>query len=499
MKVKSLLAVTLLFLPLFASAALPAAARDERERVSAPERRVEVTKRARNVATDRMGNNWIFHGVAEIPRETEAAAVTLLRPDGSLRTFFASDLLPAGTIYPGKVGQVFSISPMTTPGYYAATVGYISKEHYTRNAVVAFALGTDGEPQTMRVIQIRNAATVIGGPRDTMVVTAADPLGDTNFALATVFDIDGNVHAELIPFGAATLTDAAAVTRQVRLQQSGIDDFALYDPQSQLVQHYSVGGIGTLPSLANATAAPEMRQPRRAAYPEIALTADWAIDIEDAGIAAKEVKTGRFLGLQVDNARQTVTVARGVLIDGAPRAVVNRYDGRNVETWVADGPWNAVLWNREAVTGFAPRGVLVEQRVSLKDRIELASAEKAAPVRVQQRSGCSGWMTARQCAQLSAPELPLGDLRKLRSIGALDGGGGEGCFDSGNMCAHSVSDCMDFWTECDLDDQGNTYWMNCTLDYCVYDACQEWSCSQSTYKICCPERPPVTTTYTNNC
>src|SRR5436190_23081530 len=90
----------------------------ERPGLSAAERRAAVTYRAGGFSHDRLGNNWVFHHVAEIPSENEAAAVTLIRPDGSVRTFFASDLLPAGFIFAGKVGQVYSISPMTTPGYY---------------------------------------------------------------------------------------------------------------------------------------------------------------------------------------------------------------------------------------------------------------------------------------------------------------------------------------------------------------------------------------------
>lgn len=489
-------AVAMLCLPVVAQAAsLPAGARQDRERVSAPERRVAVTARARAMSHDRLGNNWVFHGLDEVRAEVKAAAVTLIRPNGSLRTFFASDLLPQGTVAPGMAGQVFTISPMTTPGYYAATVGYVSREHYTRNAVVVFALGDDGEPRTVRVIQIRNAAQVIGGPRDTMIVTAADPLDSATFALATVFDIDGNVHAELMTFGAPNLIEAAKVTRAVRLQQSGAEDFALFDPQSRVVQHYSLARAGNLPSLADATPSPEMRAPRRAAYPEISLAADWTVSVDNPGVGGSRVELGRLLDFHVDDATQTVTLARNVSLNGVPSAVVSRYDGRDVEAWMSDGPWNATLWRRDAIDGFGPRGGLVEQHVSLKGGIAVTATERPVRAPRTQQSGCAAWMTGRQCAQISAAELSIADVRRFRNIIAHDNGGGEGCFDDGgNMCANSVQECMDYWVECNLDDEGNTYWMNCTLDYCMYDACYPWDCWQDRQKICCPDGPTVTTT-----
>src|SRR5689334_19639356 len=92
--------VFLLLLPVAVSAASPTG---ERPAPNSAERRAAVTYRAGGFSHDRLGNNWVFHHVAEIPSENEAAAVTLIRPDGSVRTFFASELLPAGSVFPGKV------------------------------------------------------------------------------------------------------------------------------------------------------------------------------------------------------------------------------------------------------------------------------------------------------------------------------------------------------------------------------------------------------------
>jgi hypothetical protein len=494
MRVRRTCALAMLFLPLIASAA------PERKVIDRAGRRMAVIERGRAFTHDRLGNSWVYHTVREVPREEKAAAVSLVRGNGTVRTYFASDLLPPGEVYPGMAGQVFTISPMTTPGHYVAAVGYISREHLTRNAVVVFAVGQDGEPRTVRFIQIRNAATAIGGPRDTIVVTAVDALDSASFALATVLDIDGNVQAELLPFGAPGIIEAAAVARSVRLQQSGASGFAVYDPESQTVQHYSAGRVGALPSLANAAADLTMRQPR-AANQEIVFEADWAISIKDPGIGAARLDVRPVLELHVDDARQTVTAARNVIADGVPRAVVSRYDGRGIETWVSDMPWNSVLWQGDAVIGFGPRRGTVQQRVSLNGRIALQSDERAPRAAAAERSGCTSWMTARQCAQISAGELPLGEIKRLRSIIRVnDNGGGVGCMDDGyNMCAHSVSTCFDYWKDCNLDFEGNTYPMNCTMDECMYDACYPYDCWRNTTKMCCPDEPPVGTTNVTEC
>ena len=278
------LIAAILFLPLAANGAT---ARNERTTESMRDRRVAVTARARRVTHDRLGNNWVFHGLDEVPREVKAAAVTLVRPDQTTRTFLASDLLARGSVFPGNVGQVYSISPLTTPGYYAATIGYISRAHYTLNALVVFAWKDDGDPQTVRVIQLRNSAQVIGGPRDTMIVTAVDPLSHGSFAMATVFDAEGNVHDELIPFGVTTVMDASVMVNGVRLQQSGADDFAIYDPQFETVQHYSLVSAGELPRADQVKPSLEMRQPRAAAFREIELAADWSVRIEDSASARR--------------------------------------------------------------------------------------------------------------------------------------------------------------------------------------------------------------------
>ena len=499
MRVRSTCVLVMLFLPLLASAAQLPEARDQRPQLNLPERRMAVMTRARSFSHDRLGNNWVSHNVVEAPRDTKAAAVTLIRPNGTLRTYFASDILPPGEVLPGLAGQIFTISPMTTANHYVATVGYISRERFTRNAVVVFAIGADGEPRTIRTIVIRNAATAIGGPRDTIVVTAVDPLDRANFALATVLDINGNVQAELLAFGAPDVLEAGAVARTVRLAQSGADDFAVLDPQSELVQHFSIANAGQLPSLANAKPETTLRRPQ-AASPEIAFTADWAVSIRETGVTGPNVESRRMIDFRVDDATHSVTVVRNVLVAGAPRAVVSRHDGRDVEAWMADGPWNATLWQSDAVTGLAPRGVVMQQRVSLKGAIALESSERAPRAAQQQKSGCTSWMTGRQCAQITAAETPVDEVRRLRRLIALDGGGGEGCFQGEfDMCAHSVMECMDFWKECNLDDEGNTFWMNCTMDYCMIDTCQPWDCAQNSQKVCCPDGPTESTTTVHEC
>jgi hypothetical protein len=492
--------LALLFVPILAGALPPD--RAVRQPSSARERGIAVMSlHARVVNHDRFGTNWVFHGLNDVAREVEAAAVTRMSGDRAARTYVASELVAPGEVFPGKLGQVYSISPLTTPGYYAATIGYYSKERATRNALVVFHESESGELATVRVIRLRNAAQVIGGPRDTMVVSAVDPLNAAAFHLATVFDVEGNVHAELLPFGAPTLVDASRVNRAVRLQQSGADDFALYDPQQNVVQHFSLAFAGELPKPSEVSRSTELRQPRRAVVPEIAFDADWAVDVAASGIRANDVKLGRLFDFDADDAHRTVTVARNVLVDGRPVAAVTRYDGRSATTFTAGGPWNGTLWRDDAITGFAPhhRSVL-EERVSIADRIAATDAELfelVAEPRMR-ANGCASWMNARQCAQANAPDLSPLQSQRFR-IQPLENGGGEGCMSNYDMCAHSVQECMDYYKQCNADFEGNTYWMNCSIDYCMYDSCYDWSCSQDRQKICCPDEPPETTVSVGAC
>jgi hypothetical protein len=208
----------------------------------------------------------------------------------------------------------------------------------------------------------------------------------------------------------------------------------------------------------------------------------------------------RLLDFDVDDDTRTVSVVRDAAIDGLDTAVVGRYDGRSVSAWQSAGPWNATLWQNESVTGFAPRRPLTEERVSLGKRIALMSANPAvlAPrAQAQAQRDCAAWMTGGQCAQVTAPDLTASAIAKFRST-VFGNGNGEPCFDDGSMCAHSVQECTDFWVYCDAAG-GNTRPMNCTIDYCSYNACYEWDCAQDRQKMCCPEGEPVTTTSVFSC
>ena len=182
-------------------------------------RDVQVLLQARSTFVDLNGTSWVYHGVTGLQHDPMAAAVTAIHPDGRTRTYLATDILPSGSVMPGKVGSVFAMTPLTSPGMFAATAGWVDPNGVTRNAVVFFRENHDGTTSNYSVVAAPGARAIAAGPQDNAVVATLDPLRNGELSLATIVNADGTVMGSAGPFEAASVgaaNDRIAAVRFIR-------------------------------------------------------------------------------------------------------------------------------------------------------------------------------------------------------------------------------------------------------------------------------------------
>ncbi|HEX7151755.1 MAG TPA: hypothetical protein VF618_09730 [Thermoanaerobaculia bacterium] len=324
-------------------------------------RAIEVLLEARSVSHDPSGRHWVYHGVKGIEREPQAAGVTEIRPNGTTWTYLASDLLPAGSVYPGMVGQVYAVTPLTTKNFYAATTGWIDTNRRTRNAVVFFRRDDADHLQTYSIVEMTGIGAIAAGPSDTAVVAVNDPLKNGEHHLATILDAEGNILGSLVSFEAADFARAQDRISAVQLRQIGKSEVAILDETDSVVQAFRLFAPNAcgLPKITPSSA------PRTARKSSEKITFSqqqlWRASVEDRGVEG-EHDFPRILDFSagIDGA---ITVVRMGVLEGKPRALVSRYGHGPVRTWVSDELWRAALIDGQGVSGIVPKAEVKEERI----------------------------------------------------------------------------------------------------------------------------------------
>jgi hypothetical protein len=290
--------------------------------------------------------------------------VTAVRPDGRTRTYLATDILPRGFVMPGRVGQVFAITPLTTPGRYAATVGWLDASGAPRNAVVFFREAGDGSIASDSVVAAPGARAIAAAPHDHVVVATLDPLRDGNTSLVTIVNASGNVPASWGRFDAPSVEAANDRIGGVRLYQIDRDTVAVYDAATQRVDAIRIsapeGG-----AILKASPSEKPRAMTAAADRDrFAVTELWTVPVHDTSDSgASEVLPVIGFAATADG---VVTVVRPVVVQERPRTLVTRYTGKGrLPSWSSDRSWRAALVSPAEVRGIIAGATPWEERVTL--------------------------------------------------------------------------------------------------------------------------------------
>ncbi len=345
-----------------ASMANAASVRYELVEQPSDDRAVQILRDARSVTADAHGTFWVYHGVNGIEAEPQAAAVTAIRPDGTTRTYLATDILPPGSVRAGMVGQVYAVTPLTTRGFFAATAGWVDPKGDTWNAVVFFREAANGAATNFSIVPAPGARAITAGPADTAVVAAVDPLKNGDLALATIMNANGKVMARFGLFDAASMHEANDRIMSVRFQPIDADSIAVLDGKEQRVH-------GVRIYRPAACAIPEITasgKPARVVAStggsKFGVDEIWTVsvaDVSDAG--ATEVFPVTAFSATWDG---VVTAVRTAIVEARPRAIISRHTPtERLPTWSSDHVWRAAMVNAETIRGVVVGPTTWEERV----------------------------------------------------------------------------------------------------------------------------------------
>ena len=315
------------------------------------------------MTADLNGTFWVYHGVKGIEREPQAAAVTALRPDGTTRTYLASEILPAGSVLPGTVGQVYAIAPLSTPGFHAASAGWLDAEHNTVNGVVFFREDARGHVTNFSVVKLPGARAIAAGPKDSAVVAALDPLQNGATYLATVINAQGTVLAELCPFDEEDLRTRMDRISNVRLQSLSGDSVAIFNPVSMRVEAHRIFTPERC-GFEEVTASDRSRSPVVNPRVKFASTPLWNCPVSDVNdVDASEIFPMTGFAASSDG---TVIVVRGAVVDDVPRTVITRYTPKErLPSWMSDHFWRVALVTPRRARGLIAGRTIWEEQVQL--------------------------------------------------------------------------------------------------------------------------------------
>ncbi|HEX6088236.1 MAG TPA: hypothetical protein VF266_27140 [Thermoanaerobaculia bacterium] len=351
-------------------AALSAAAAPAKQVVnerSADARDVQVLLQSRSISVDLNGTAWVYHGATGLPHDPMAAAVTAIRVDGRTRTYLATDILPPGFVAPGKVGQVFAMTPLTTPGMFAATAGWHNADGRATNAVVFFREASDGTLTNYAVVRAPGARAIAAGPQDTVIVATLDPLHNGQTNLATVINANGTVMETWGPFEAPDRGAANDRIANVRFYQLDQQSVAVYDPATERVGAFRVFAPENCAFEKTSPAEKPRAMAMGSNKVRFGITDLWTVPVSDTSDSgADEVLPAIGFAATKDG---VVTVVRTIVVDDRPHTLVTRHTARErMASWSSDRWWRAAIVSPVDIRGFiAARETPWEERVSLAE------------------------------------------------------------------------------------------------------------------------------------
>lgn len=333
---------------------------------SADARDVQVLLQARSTFVDLNGTSWIYHGLTGVQHDPMAAGVTAIRPDGTTRTYLATDVLPHGTVPPGRLGQVYAVTPLTTPGMFAATAGWYDESGRAKNAVVFFREAADGTLSNYSVVPAPGARAIAAGPQDNAVVATLDPLHDGATYLVTIVNANGNVLASWGPFDAPSVAAANDRIAGVRLYQIDRETVAVYDAGTQRVGAFRIFAPENCAIIRTAPSEKPRAMAMASNRERFGVTDLWSVPVGDTSDSgASEVHPVIGFAATRDG---VVTVVRPVVVDDRPRMLVTRYTAKGRQaSWSSDHFWRTALVGTGEIRGMVAGATPWEERVTLAD------------------------------------------------------------------------------------------------------------------------------------
>lgn len=326
-------------------------------------RDVQVLLQARSTSVDLNGTSWIYHGLTGLQNDPMAAGVTAIRPDGSTRTYLATDILPRGTVPAGKVGLVYAITPLTTPGMFAATAGWHDADGRAKTAVVFFREAADGTLSNYSVVPAPGARAIAAGPQDNAVVATLDPLHNGDTSLVTIVNANGNVLATWGPLEAPSVAAASDRIADVRLYQIERNTVAVYDPATQRVHAIRVFAPENCATIRTAPSEKPRAMAMASTKEQFAINDLWVVPVSDTSDSgATEVFPVIGFAATRDG---VVTVVRPVMVNDRARTLVTRYTAKGRQpSWSSDHFWRAALVSTGEIRGMVSGPTLWEERVT---------------------------------------------------------------------------------------------------------------------------------------
>jgi hypothetical protein len=265
---------------------------------------------------------------------------------------------------PGKVGQLFAITPLTTPGMFAATAGWIDPDGATRNAVVFFRENPDGTTSNYSVVPAPGARAIAAGPQDNAVVATVDPLRNGELSLATIVNADGTVMGSYGPFEAPSAAAANDRIAGVRFYQIDRQSIAVYDAGAQRVSAFRLFALENCGIVKTAPSERPRGMVMSSTKVRFGVSDLWTVPVSDTSDSgASEVLPVIGFAATLEG---VVTVVRPIVVDERPRTLVTRYTTKGRwPSWSSDRFWRVALVTPAEARGVVAAATPWEERVSL--------------------------------------------------------------------------------------------------------------------------------------
>jgi hypothetical protein len=258
------------------------------------------------------------------------------------------------------------MTPLTTPGMFAATAGWFDADGRARNAVVFFREASDGTLTNYAVVPAPGARAIAAGPQDTAIVATLDPLhnGETN--LATVINANGTVMDTWGPFEAPNRGAANDRIANVRFYQLDHQSVAVYDPATERVGAFRVFAPENCAFEKTSPSEKPRAMAMGSSKVRFGITDLWTVPVSDTSDSgADEVLDAIGFAATKEG---VVTMVRTIVVDDQPRTLVTRYTAKErMASWSSDRWWRTAIVSAGEIRGFIARDTPWEERVSLAE------------------------------------------------------------------------------------------------------------------------------------